>query len=71
LKRKLKCLREWGERFIKLPKEGTNPRGVELTKEALSELVNHGRTLSIGINWKKEALEFDPFGCWVDLWKME
>ena len=59
------------ERFIKLPKEGTNPRGVELTKEALSELVNHGQTLSISINWKKEELEFDPFGRWVDLWKME
>jgi len=27
------------ERYIKLPKPGTNPRGVEITKEALSSLV--------------------------------
>lgn len=27
------------EKYIKLPKAGTNPRGVEITKEALSTLV--------------------------------
>jgi len=57
------------ESYIKLPKPGTNPRGVEITKEALSYLVGDERTKSIKINWKRTEVEYDPYKRWVDYWK--
>lgn len=55
--------------YIKLPKPGTNPRGVEITKEALSSLVRDAQTKSISIHWEKRKIEFNPYQRWVDLWK--
>ncbi|MGA2435668.1 MAG: ThaI family type II restriction endonuclease [Bryobacteraceae bacterium] len=38
----LKIFKKLGaEKYIKLPKAGTNPRGVEMTGEALNELINN------------------------------
>jgi hypothetical protein len=34
--------------YIKLPKTGTNPRGVELSKQALQNLVQHKDTIKSG-----------------------
>jgi hypothetical protein len=56
-------------RYLKLPKAGTNPRGVELTGEALKLLVQEEKTLSIQINWKKEIIDFKPFKRWIELWE--
>jgi len=55
--------------YIKLPKPGTNPRGVEITKGALSSLVESSDSRKIIINWQKTKVEFDPYKRWVDLWK--
>jgi len=55
--------------YIKLPKEGTNPRGVEVTAKALRAFVDHENTLNIRINWKREVTKFDPFKRWLDLWE--
>ncbi len=55
--------------YIKLPKPGTNPRGVEITKEALLSLVNDKESKSIVINWQKIEIEFNSFKRWVDLWR--
>ncbi|OIN96933.1 type II restriction endonuclease subunit R [Candidatus Desantisbacteria bacterium CG1_02_38_46] len=57
------------EDYIKLPKPGTNPRGVEITKKALIELVKHRETRSIEIDWKKTKVDFNPYKRWVDYWK--
>lgn len=54
--------------YIKLPKTGTNPRGVEMTGKALKRLVEHPDTLKISINWQKQELSFDAFERWVELW---
>jgi len=59
------------ENYIKLPKPGTNPRGVEITKEALTNLVNDKESKSIIINWQKIKIEFNSFKRWVDLWREE
>lgn len=56
------------ENYIKLPKPGTNPRGVEITKEALSSLVENRKTRRIIINWQRTNIEFNPYKRWVDLW---
>lgn len=40
------------EGYIKLPKVGTNPRGVEISAEALNFLAGHPQTMKIPINWR-------------------
>lgn len=55
------------EKYIKLPKSGTNPRGVEITKEALSSLVNNDMTRKIIINWQRTKIEFNSYKRWIDL----
>jgi hypothetical protein len=57
--------------YIKLPKAGTNPRGVEITETALLELINHNSTIGIHINWNRENIDFKPFNRWVELWAEE
>lgn len=65
-------LNEVGARgYIKLPKPGTNPRGIEITKEALSTLVQDSRSRRIMIDWKKTKIDFSPYKRWVDLWREE
>ncbi len=55
--------------YIKLPKAGTNPRGVEMTGNALKALINHSMTKQIEIDWKKENINFKPYKKWIELWK--
>lgn len=57
------------EKYIQLPKPGTNPRGAEITKEALSTLVRDKDAKTIEILWKKIAIEFNPYKKWVDYWE--
>lgn len=49
------------QRYIKLPKAGTNPRGVEIAKEALLNLINDNRTKKISIEWKRTSIDYDPY----------
>lgn len=57
------------ENYIKLPKPGTNPRGVEITKKALSSLVEDVMSRRIIINWQRTEIEFNSYKRWVDLWR--
>ncbi|HHT9154053.1 MAG TPA: ThaI family type II restriction endonuclease [Candidatus Hypogeohydataceae bacterium YC40] len=57
--------------YIKLPKPGTNPRGVEITKEALSTLVEDSECKFIKINWQRTKMDFNPYKRWIDLWEEE
>ncbi|HOL21553.1 MAG TPA: ThaI family type II restriction endonuclease [bacterium] len=57
------------EKYIKLPKSGTNPRGVEITKEALLSLVGDSEGKSIEINWRRNKIDFNPYKRWVDFWR--
>jgi len=57
------------ENYIKLPKPGTNPRGVEITKEALISLVEDNESKGIIINWQRTKIEFNSYKRWVDLWR--
>jgi len=57
------------ENYIKLPKPGTNPRGVEITKEALSRLVADGESRNIPINWQRTKITFNSYQRWVELWR--
>lgn len=55
-------------RYITLPKIGTNPRGVSMSGEAIIEITNHKLTKSIPINWVKSEIEYHPYNRWVELW---
>ncbi len=57
------------QNYIKLPKPGTNPRGVEITKEALLSLVKDIESKSIRINWQRTRIDLNPYKRWVDLWR--
>lgn len=57
------------EKYIKLPVEGTNPRGVEISSLGLTGLVDHKNSLKIPIDWTKENIEFKPFQRWLELWQ--
>lgn len=59
------------DRYIRLPKPGTNPRGVEYEKEALMNLLRSPQTKKIEIEWRKSKIPFDPYKRWVDYWKEE
>lgn len=57
------------EKYIRLPKLGTNPRGVEITKEALEALVKDRESKVIEIYWQKAKIDYNPYKRWVDYWK--
>jgi len=59
------------DRYIKLPKAGTNPRGVEISKEALSSLVLDKESKVVEIDWQKPEIDYHPYKRWVDYWREE
>ena len=56
------------ENYIKLPKQGTNPRGVEISNKALKEITTDKETMSIKVEWKRANIQYNAFKRWVDLW---
>ncbi len=54
--------------YIKLPKQGTNPRGVEITKKALELLVRDEEISKIEINWERGAPNHSVYERWIKLW---
>jgi hypothetical protein len=63
-------LEEYGKEFyFKLPKVGTNPRGVEISNEAIRKIVEHNSTKKIDIDWKRdETIKYNSYDRWVDKW---
>lgn len=60
------------DRYIKLPKENTNARGVEITAEALSILEGYNDTRCIDILFKREAIDYrEVYTKWLDAWREE
>ncbi|MHA1409807.1 MAG: ThaI family type II restriction endonuclease [Candidatus Odinarchaeia archaeon] len=58
-------------KYIKLPKPGTNPRGVEISKEAVNKLIKDKNTNTIEINWQIKDIKFNPYKRWVEYWREE
>jgi hypothetical protein len=57
--------------YIKLPKRGTNPRGVEIEEKVMIKLIQDDNSRSIKINWTKTESNYNQFKRWVDLWREE
>ena len=57
--------------YLKLPKPGTNPRGVEYNKDALLRLQHDSDTKSIEIKWSRPTSpiqSYEAYRRWVDYW---
>ena len=59
------------DEYIKLPKQNTNPRGVEISSSALKMLLNNNETKSIPIFWKKEVIQYNTYSKWIELWQQD
>lgn len=59
------------QRFIKLPKAGTNPRGVEISTEALNILAGHPNSLKIPVEWYRKKIDYNPYDRWLELWQKD
>jgi hypothetical protein len=57
------------ENYIKLPKNGTNPRGVEMSKDAIDKIINHQSIKKILINWNRTKIDYHPYERWIEYWK--
>ena len=57
------------EKYFKLPKPGTNPRGVEINNDVLLRLLQDKDTKRIEIFWQRSTIEYRPYQRWVDYWK--
>jgi hypothetical protein len=55
--------------YIKLPKAGTNPRGVEVSGKALDVLSKHPQTLQFPVQWHRTTVEYNPYRRWLDFWQ--
>lgn len=67
----LEVLTKQGKDFyFKLPKQGTNPRGVEISNDAMKLLIEHNNTKKIKINYyRTDSKNYSPYDKWVDLWE--
>jgi len=59
------------DKYINLPKAGTNPRGVEISSEALNILTIHPQSLKIPIKWDKKIIDYNPYERWLKLWERD
>ena len=58
------------DRYIKLPKEGTNPRGAEITAEALNLLLGYDDTRIIEIPFGRDEIDYrEIYTKWLNTWK--
>jgi hypothetical protein len=56
---------------MKLPKPGTNPRGVEISTIAVRTLAKHPQSSFIPVQWYKKEILFDPYKRWLELWEQD
>lgn len=68
-----KVLKEIGrDAYIKLPRQNTNSRGVEISKEALEILENYHDTRCIDICFAREKMDYrEIYTKWLDAWRDE
>lgn len=56
------------EKYLTPPKPGTNPRGVEISRNSLEKLLHDDDTKYIDIFWQHPKIEYNSYERWVDYW---
>lgn len=59
------------EEYLKLPKPGTNPRGIEISAKTMQQLVEHSGTRKIAISWQRPEDEYDQYARWIEYWRLD
>ncbi len=65
------------ERYLRLPKRGTNPRGVEISSEGMEKLLKHRLTKVLEIDWQRPTdleareLKLAPYMRWLQYWQSD
>jgi hypothetical protein len=59
------------ENDIKLPKPGTNPRGVEISTNALRTLAQQPQSRRIPVQCVRKEMQYDPDNRWLKLWEQD
>jgi hypothetical protein len=54
--------------YMKVPKQGTNPRGVELSAVAIESLILDKTTKAIPIDFIRETVAYNAYERWLDHW---
>lgn len=63
------ALRKIGrDAYLNLPKQGTNPRGVELSRDTVTMITSDSHTRRLGVDWVKEQVDYKPYVRWLDEW---
>lgn len=62
-----KAFRRLGESFFKLPKQGSNPRGVEYSSEAMTLMLSDSITRRVSIQWSRREINYEPYQRWLKL----
>lgn len=57
------------EKYLKMPKAGTNPRGIEFTRDALDKMLHHNMTMKISIDWIKRDVKYEVLKRWIEMWE--
>lgn len=56
--------------YLYVPRRGTNPRGIEISRKALRKLLSHPRTKCIPIEWREQHFEpSTPYKRWLEYWR--
>lgn len=64
-------------KYLRIPKHGTNPRGVEIAREAVRQLISHRETRALPIKWHRPPLvtgaevRLAPYRRWLYYWQSE
>lgn len=53
------------------PKPGTNPRGVEISSEALVMMARDENSRLIKILWNRSVIKHNPYLRWLDYWRQD
>jgi hypothetical protein len=65
------------EKYLRVPKQGTNPRGVDISSGAVKELLEHALTKALTIEWRRPTdltareLRLAPYKRWLQYWQEE
>lgn len=65
------------ENYLRIPKHGTNPRGVEISRKAIAQLICHHQTRGLTIEWHRHTVasdverRFAPYKRWLYYWQLE
>lgn len=56
------------DEYFKVPKQGTNPRGVEIARDAMEEAAFDELSIQLKLDWKKSDIDYNPYNKWVNHW---